>query len=49
METFPVVDMEMLNTEQRVAIMEKLKDACENWGFLEVIFYCIFNLYTLIV
>lgn len=37
METFPVVDMEMLNTEQRVAIMEKLKDACENWGFLELV------------
>lgn len=37
METIPVVDMEMLNTEQRAAIMEKLKDACENWGFLELV------------
>ncbi|OIT04245.1 PREDICTED: 1-aminocyclopropane-1-carboxylate oxidase-like [Nicotiana attenuata] len=37
METFPVVDMEMLNTEQRAATMEKLNDACENWGFLELV------------
>ncbi|XP_059282037.1 1-aminocyclopropane-1-carboxylate oxidase-like [Lycium ferocissimum] len=37
METFPVVDMEMLNTEKRAAIMEKIKDACENWGFFEVV------------
>nr|AAB05171.1 ACC oxidase [Nicotiana glutinosa] len=37
MESFPIVDMEMLNTEQRAVIMEKLKDACENWGFLELV------------
>ncbi|XP_009791489.1 1-aminocyclopropane-1-carboxylate oxidase [Nicotiana tabacum] len=37
METFPVIDMEMLNTEQRAATMEKIKDACENWGFLELV------------
>lgn len=37
METFPVVNMEMLNTEKRAAILEKIKDACENWGFFEVI------------
>ena len=37
METFPVVNMEMLNTEKRAAALEKIKDACENWGFFEVI------------
>ncbi|KAL3344254.1 hypothetical protein AABB24_023604 [Solanum stoloniferum] len=37
MEAFPVVNMEMLNTEKRAAALEKIKDACENWGFFEVI------------
>nr|BAR72291.1 Aminocyclopropanecarboxylate oxidase [Nicotiana benthamiana] len=37
MESFPVVNMELLNTEQRAATMEKIKDACENWGFFEVV------------
>lgn len=37
METFPVVNMEMLNTEKRAATLEKIKDACENWGFFEVV------------
>ncbi|OIT00518.1 PREDICTED: 1-aminocyclopropane-1-carboxylate oxidase [Nicotiana attenuata] len=37
METFPVVNMELLNTEQRAATMETIKDACENWGFFEVV------------
>ncbi|XP_070054551.1 1-aminocyclopropane-1-carboxylate oxidase 3-like [Nicotiana tomentosiformis] len=36
METFPVVNMELLHTEQRDAAMETIKDACENWGFFEV-------------
>lgn len=39
METFPVVNMEMLNTEKRAAALEKIKDACENWGFFEVIYH----------
>ncbi|KAJ8544709.1 hypothetical protein K7X08_017292 [Anisodus acutangulus] len=37
METFPVVNMEMLNTEKRAATLDKIKDACENWGFFEVV------------
>ncbi|KAJ8550190.1 hypothetical protein K7X08_033897 [Anisodus acutangulus] len=37
MEAFPVVNMEMHNTEKRAATMEKIKDACENWGFFEVV------------
>lgn len=37
MENFPVVDMGKLNTEERKATMEMIKDACENWGFFEVL------------
>jgi isopenicillin N synthase-like dioxygenase len=37
METFPVIDMEKLNGEERGATMELIKDACENWGFFEVL------------
>ncbi|KAK6919303.1 Non-hem dioxygenase N-terminal domain [Dillenia turbinata] len=37
METFPVINMEKLNGEERKATMEMIKDACENWGFFELI------------
>jgi len=37
MANFPVVDMGKLNTEERSAAMEMIKDACENWGFFEVL------------
>lgn len=37
MENFPVVDMGNLNNEERSATMEIIKDACENWGFFEVL------------
>ncbi|KAH9609612.1 hypothetical protein KSS87_014084 [Heliosperma pusillum] len=36
-ENFPIVDMEKLNGEDKSAILEKIKDACENWGFFEVV------------
>lgn len=36
METFPVVDLSQINGEKREATMEKMNDACENWGFFEV-------------
>ncbi|CAL5403410.1 unnamed protein product [Camellia sinensis] len=36
METFPVINMEKLNGEERGATMELIKDACENWGFFEL-------------
>nr|AAB70883.1 1-aminocyclopropane-1-carboxylate oxidase [Pelargonium x hortorum] len=36
MENFPVIDMEMLNGEERSAAMNMIKDACENWGFFEI-------------
>lgn len=38
MENFPIVDMGKLNTEERAATMETIKDACENWGFFEVLY-----------
>lgn len=34
---FPVISMEKLNGEERAATMEKIKDACENWGFFEIL------------
>ena len=37
MESFPVIDLEKLNAEERGTTMAKIKDACENWGFFEVI------------
>ncbi|XP_057470810.1 1-aminocyclopropane-1-carboxylate oxidase [Actinidia eriantha] len=37
MEAFPVIDMEKLNGEERAPTMEKIKDACENWGFFELV------------
>ncbi|KAL6579862.1 Aconitate hydratase mitochondrial [Orobanche minor] len=36
MARFPVIDMEKLNGEERSATMEMIKDACENWGFFEM-------------
>lgn len=36
METFPIINMEKLNGQDRTATMEIIKDACENWGFFEV-------------
>lgn len=37
MENFPVVDMSKLNTQERGSTMELIKDACENWGFFELV------------
>ncbi|KAL3740807.1 hypothetical protein ACJRO7_021999 [Eucalyptus globulus] len=37
MESFPVIDLEKLNGEERGATMAKIKDACENWGFFELV------------
>ncbi|XP_022132468.1 1-aminocyclopropane-1-carboxylate oxidase 3 [Momordica charantia] len=34
---FPVIDMEKLNGEERDAAMERINDACENWGFFELV------------
>ncbi|KAL2495457.1 1-aminocyclopropane-1-carboxylate oxidase 4 [Forsythia ovata] len=37
MASFPVINMEKLNGEERAATMEMIKDACENWGFFELV------------
>lgn len=37
MESFPVINLENLNGETRAITMEKIEDACENWGFFEVL------------
>lgn len=37
MDNFPIINLEKLNGEERKATMEKIKDACENWGFFEVL------------
>ncbi|XP_047335032.1 1-aminocyclopropane-1-carboxylate oxidase-like [Impatiens glandulifera] len=41
MENFPVVDMEKLKGEDREATMALIKDACENWGFFELVHHSI--------
>ncbi|KAI4308396.1 hypothetical protein L6164_031476 [Bauhinia variegata] len=37
MENFPVINLEKLNGDERNATMEQIKDACENWGFFELV------------
>ncbi|XP_030533215.1 1-aminocyclopropane-1-carboxylate oxidase-like [Rhodamnia argentea] len=37
MEKFPLIDLEKLNGEERAVTMEKIRDACENWGFFELV------------
>ncbi|XP_073002879.1 1-aminocyclopropane-1-carboxylate oxidase 1-like [Typha latifolia] len=35
--SFPVLDMEKLEGDERASAMELLRDACENWGFFETL------------
>ncbi|KAJ6737880.1 1-AMINOCYCLOPROPANE-1-CARBOXYLATE OXIDASE [Salix koriyanagi] len=37
MEIFPVIDLSKLNGEERKPTMEVINDACENWGFFELV------------
>ncbi|XP_047342099.1 1-aminocyclopropane-1-carboxylate oxidase 1-like [Impatiens glandulifera] len=37
MENFPIINMEKLNGQDREATMAMIKDACENWGFFELV------------
>nr|CAH64841.1 1-aminocyclopropane-1-carboxylate oxidase [Carica papaya] len=37
MENFPVIDLSKLNGEERALTMELIHDACENWGFFELV------------
>lgn len=36
-ESFPVINMELLEGSQRPDAMALLRDACENWGFFELL------------
>ncbi|KAI3817634.1 hypothetical protein L1987_11430 [Smallanthus sonchifolius] len=37
MANFPLINMEKLNGAERGVTMDKIKDACENWGFFELV------------
>nr|GEU77587.1 1-aminocyclopropane-1-carboxylate oxidase 3-like [Tanacetum cinerariifolium] len=37
MANFPIINMETLNGNERCATMAKIQDACENWGFFELV------------
>ncbi|TKY56982.1 1-aminocyclopropane-1-carboxylate oxidase 4 [Spatholobus suberectus] len=37
MENFPVINLENINGEERKAILEQIDDACQNWGFFELV------------
>ncbi|XP_060209606.1 1-aminocyclopropane-1-carboxylate oxidase 2 [Lycium barbarum] len=37
MENFPIINLEKLNGAERAATMDKINDACENWGFFELV------------
>ncbi|GAB2215056.1 hypothetical protein Droror1_Dr00019430 [Drosera rotundifolia] len=37
MENFPIINYEKLNGEERKSTMEQIHDACENWGFFELV------------
>ncbi|KAJ8568549.1 hypothetical protein K7X08_028082 [Anisodus acutangulus] len=37
MENFPIINLEKLNGAERANTMEMIKDACDNWGFFELV------------
>ncbi|KAL5101689.1 hypothetical protein RYX36_006016 [Vicia faba] len=37
MMNFPIISLERINGEERKETMEKIKDACEHWGFFELV------------
>ncbi|GKV24838.1 hypothetical protein SLEP1_g34393 [Rubroshorea leprosula] len=37
MANFPIINLEKLNGEERALTMLQIKDACENWGFFELV------------
>ncbi|XP_050206382.1 1-aminocyclopropane-1-carboxylate oxidase [Mercurialis annua] len=34
---FPIISLDKINGDERAATLAKIKDACENWGFFEVL------------
>ncbi|KAL8145530.1 1-aminocyclopropane-1-carboxylate oxidase [Apium graveolens] len=43
MENFPVINLEKLNGDEKAVVMDQIKDACENWGFFELVNHGISN------
>lgn len=39
MAVFPIINLENINDDGRAKILEQIEDACQNWGFFEVIFH----------
>ncbi|GLT94059.1 hypothetical protein SLE2022_118210 [Rubroshorea leprosula] len=37
MANFPIINLEKLNGEERALTMLQIEDACENWGFFELV------------
>ncbi|KAH1062274.1 hypothetical protein GLYMA_02G268500v4 [Glycine max] len=37
MENFPVINLKNINGEERKTILEQIQDACQNWGFFELV------------
>ncbi|KAK7300414.1 hypothetical protein RJT34_11258 [Clitoria ternatea] len=37
MENFPVINLKNLNGEERKATLDQIEDACQNWGFFELV------------
>ncbi|KAL3332762.1 hypothetical protein AABB24_033027 [Solanum stoloniferum] len=37
MENFPIINLENLNGDERSNTLKMIKDACENWGFFELV------------
>ncbi|KAL5127368.1 ATP-dependent zinc metalloprotease FTSH 2, chloroplastic [Glycine soja] len=37
MENFPVINLENINGEERKTILDQIQDACQNWGFFELL------------
>nr|AIS71925.1 1-aminocyclopropane-1-carboxylate oxidase 1 [Citrullus lanatus] len=37
MAVFPIINLENINGDGRVKILEQIEDACQNWGFFELV------------
>lgn len=44
MAVFPVINLDNINGDGRAKILEQIEDACQNWGFFEVIHFFYDNL-----
>lgn len=37
MEKFPEINLANINGEEKKATLDQIEDACQNWGFFEVL------------